>query len=188
MSFCAAALSLVALAAPGQARAYEPLEQTFLLNVRQGTPLSDKVYKLGMGSYELSSGGTVDFRRWYGQKWTEMRVDFMTQLSENIGILWGFSTGESGAKYSIQPGFKLGLIVQTNPTPTSSLALSFSSLFGGRLREKTCVADYGEIGGVQEVNCRLAASELPPAETLRYLVNMRPPDRTWVGLRYQARF
>ncbi len=31
-------------------------------------------------------------------------------------------------------------------------------------------ADYGDIGGVQRVNCRLAATELEPKETLKYLL------------------
>jgi hypothetical protein len=172
----------------GPARAYDALGETFLVNIKQGTPLSDRVYKLGMGSYELSGGGNVDFRRWYGQNWTEMRIDLLTQVTEGAGILWGFSSGEWGPKYRIAPGFKLGVILQAQPTPLSSISISFTSLIGGRLREKSCMADYGDIGGVQAVNCRLAASTLQPSETLKYLVNMKPPDRLWVGLRYQARF
>ncbi|MDB5544947.1 MAG: hypothetical protein JWO64_2096 [Hyphomicrobiales bacterium] len=183
------ALLFLALAGGiGQARAYDAISETFLVNVRQGTPLSDQVYKLSMGSYELSGGGGVDFRRWYGQNWTEMRVDFMTQVTEGVGILWGLSSGEWGPKYRIAPGFKLGLILQSQLTPLSSISISFTSLLGGRLREKSCEADYGDIGGVQSVNCRLAASTMQPSDTLKYLVNMKPPDRFWVGLRYQARF
>lgn len=182
----AAALVLAGGSAP--ARAYDAVDQTFFLGFKQGSRLSEQVYKLGIGSYELSGGGNVDFRRWYGQRWTDMRADFMTQLSKGAGILWGVSTGEWGQKYRIAPGFRVGVILQTEPTPTSSIGISFTTILGGRLREKSCVADYGDIGGVQEVNCRLAASTLQPAETLKYLVNMKPPDRHWVGLRYQARF
>ena len=170
------------------ARAYDAVEQTSLVNIKHGSPLSQHVYKLGVGSYELSGGGVVDFRRWYKQTWTEMRADFMTQITEGSGVLWGVSTGESGAKYRIAPGFKLGFILQAQPTPMSFISISFTTLLGGRLREKSCVADYGDIGGVQDVNCRLAASQMAPADTLKYLVNMKPPDRMWVGLRYQARF
>ena len=185
----AGALAAVLVFSPfAPAQAYEVIEQTYVVGVKQGTPLSERVFRLGFGSYELSGGGNVDFRRWYGQKWTEMRIDLMTQVSKGAGILWGFSTGEWGQKYRIAPGFKIGVILQTELSPMSSISISFTTLLGGRLREKSCVADYGDIGGVQEVNCRLAASPLPPAETLKYLVNMKPPDRNWVGLRYLARF
>lgn len=57
--------------------------------------------------------------------------------------------------------------------------LSFQSTFvpfGGRLKEKICIADYGDIGGVQRVNCRLEATELEPKETLKYLFNERKKD------------
>jgi hypothetical protein len=172
----------------GPACAYDVIGQTFFLNIKQGSPLSDQVYKLGSGGFELSGGGSVDFRRWYRQNWTEMRVDFMTQVTEGFGILWGLSTGEWGPKYRIAPGFKIGLILQSQLTPLSSISISFTSLLGGRLREKSCEADYGDIGGVQAVNCRLAASTMQPSDTLKYLVDTRPPDRLWVGLRYQARF
>lgn len=184
----ALAAALLCVLATGPARAYDVIEQTYLLNIKQGSPLSDQAFKLGMGSFELSGGGTVDFRRWYSAKWTEMRFDFMTQISKGFGILWGVSTGEWGAKYRIAPGFKIGAILQAELTPLSTISISFTTLVGGRFRERTCTADYGDIGGVQQVNCRLAASELPPADTLKYLVNMRPPDRHWVGLRYQLRF
>jgi hypothetical protein len=172
----------------GPARACDIVGQTFLLNIKQGSPLSDQVYKLGLGSFELSGGGVVDFRRWYRQNWMEMRVDFMTQIAESFGILWGVSSGEWGPKYRIAPGFKIGFILQSQLTPLSSISISVTSLIGGRLREKTCEADYGDIGGMQSVNCRLAASTMQPSEMLKYLVNTKPPDWFWVGFRYQARF
>lgn len=183
---CALALALFSGAAP--ARAYDVLDRTFLVGIRQGSRLSDEVARLGRGGYELSGGGAVDFRSWYGQRWTEMRADFMSQITERFGLLWGVSSGEWGAKYRIAPGFKVGAILQTEITRTSSLSISFTTTLGGRLREKTCMADYGDIAGVQQVNCRLAASTLTPADSLKYVLNMRPPDHTWLGLQYQARF
>ena len=42
-----------------------------------------------------------------------------------------------------------------------------------RMVGRPCTADYGAIGGVQAVNCRLAASQLDPAETLRHLEQER---------------
>jgi hypothetical protein len=50
------------------------------------------------------------------------------------------------------------------------------------------VADYGDIGGVQSVNCRLAASELPPQETLKHLFNQAPHDRVTLNFRYSINF
>ena len=186
---CAALLSFAtASLGPGAAAARDLFDSTYLVDIRHGTRLSEEVSRLGRGGFELSGGSYLDLKRWYAQKWTEMRADFMTQVSEDIGILWGLSTGEWGAKYRIDPGFKVGLILQRRLTPSSALSVSFTTILGGRLREKTCVADYGEIGGVQEVNCRLAASTLAPSDTLKYVVNMKPPDHTWIGLRYQARF
>ena len=182
------AASLVSLGGTGTARAYDIVDQTYFLNIRQGTPLSDTVARLSIGSLALSTGGSIDFRRWYTPTFTEMRIDFMTQISQSVGFLWGVSTGEWGQKYHIAPALKLGTILQTQLTPLTSLSISFTSLFGGRLREKTCTADYGIIAGMQEVNCRLAASTMAPSDTLKYLVNMKPPDRFWVGMRFQTRF
>lgn len=61
-------------------------------------------------------------------------------------------------------------------------------MFGGRLKEKTCSADYGEIGGVQTVNCRLAASTLQPAETLQYLMNEKPKQDMLISVKWTYRF
>jgi len=73
-------------------------------------------------------------------------------------------------------------------TDNSQLSLSVSVVLGGYLREKTCTADYGAIGGVQTVNCRLADSPLPPAETLIYLLDEPLGDLVSVTLRYQLKF
>jgi hypothetical protein len=54
------------------------------------------------------------------------------------------------------------------------------------MEEKTCVADYGDIGGIQAVNCRLAATALEPAETLQYLYNEKPSSYFRLG--YQFNF
>jgi hypothetical protein len=111
----------------------------------------------------------------------------MTQLQEDFGILWGFSTGEWGEKYRIQPAFKLGAIIQHRFSPRASISLSATRYFGGEFQEKSCVADYGQIGGIQAVNCRLAASTLEPAQTLQYLYRSKPLE-SWVGLRFQLAF
>ena len=170
------------------AQAWEILARTHLVNMTHGTRLSEAAQDLARGGYELAGGEYMDFRTFYRQNWREMRFDFMTQLNDNVGVLWAVSTGERGPKYRIAPGFKIGFILQVQPTPMSSLSLSMSKILGSRLRELPCTADYGDVGGVQQVNCRLAASELPPAETLKYSLNMRAPDHGWIGFRYQLRF
>jgi hypothetical protein len=50
------------------------------------------------------------------------------------------------------------------------------------------MADFGDVGGVEQVNCRLAATEMAPAETLKYLVNELPPERHDVQIRYHFYF
>ena len=54
------AASLVSLGGTGTARAYDIVDQTYFLNIRQGTPLSDTVARLSIGSLALSTGGSID--------------------------------------------------------------------------------------------------------------------------------
>jgi hypothetical protein len=65
--------------------------------------------------------------------------------------------------------------------------LTIQTLLGGRLREKSCTADYEE-EGISEVNCRLAASLLPPEETLNYLLDVSAQTETRITLRLQYSF
>lgn len=191
---CAALSRLAALAvafglsaSAVNASAGSLIDNTFLLNVTQRTRLSDVAWRLGDGGYELADGTFVELRKWYDPRWIDLDFHFLTQLGENAGLLWGFSTGEWGAKYRIHPSVKLGLILQHKFSPQASISVSATRRFGGGLEERPCVADYGEIGGVQLVHCRLAASQIEPAETLQYLYRTKPLD-TWVGLRLQAIF
>ena len=159
----------------------------YLLGIQQGSPLSALAESLGTGGYELAGGEWVSFAKWYHSDIPELRVDMLAQLNENFGILLGASTGERGEKFAIDPSLRLGIITQVRPRPNSGLTLSLSTNLFGRLTEFPCEADYGEIGGVQSVNCRLAASTLPPAETLKYLVNT-DPSRLQITLSYTATF
>jgi hypothetical protein len=163
------------------------LEDAELVDVRVGS-LSDEVDALAKGSGLLSDGRTFSFDRWYSSTWVDLRFTFMTPVSKNLGIYWGFGTGERGEKFRIDPSIKLGFLAIEPITENSQLSLSVSVVIGGYLREKTCTADYGAIGGVQTVNCRLADSLLPPAETLNYLLDKRPGDRVSATLRYQLKF
>lgn len=178
---------LAACASASPARAGSLVDDTHLLNITQRMRFSETTESLGRGGYELTEGEFVDFRKWYVQKWIDLEFHFITQINENIGLLWGFSTGEWGPKYRIHPSFKIGAIFQIRLSPTSTISISATRNFGGGFEERPCMADYGEIGGVQKVNCRLAASELAPAETLQYLFRSKRVE-SWIGVRYQGSF
>ncbi|TGQ33263.1 MULTISPECIES: hypothetical protein [unclassified Mesorhizobium] len=156
---------------------------TSLVDIHQGSPLSDRARSLGDGGYELQNGSWVSFNQWYHTNWLDLHVDLLTQLTENTGILWGFGTGEKGEKYSVEPSLKLGFLTQTHPTPKSTLSFSLTSTIGGNLTEKPCVANYGDLG-IYSVNCRLAATDMAPEETLKYLVNAKPESmHLWLNYR-----
>jgi hypothetical protein len=112
----------------------------------------------------------------------------MTQISPNVGLIWGASTGERAAKYSVAPGLHVGAIFQAEVSRHVFVSFRALRLVGGRIREKTCVADYGAIGGVQEVNCRLAASSMAPAETLKLLLNAKPDNANQISFQLNYRF
>ncbi len=163
------------------------LEDAKLVDVSVGD-LSQVADEMSYGTGLLSDGTTYSFDRYYSNDWVDLRFTWMTPLSKNFGVYWGFGTGERGEKYRIDPSLKLGFLA-TRPTSEHSLwSFSISTVVGGYLKEKSCIADYGAIGGVQEVNCRLASSILPPAETLKYLRNEPPGDQVSVTLRYQFSF
>ncbi|MEI8702932.1 MAG: hypothetical protein EOR99_26340 [Mesorhizobium sp.] len=162
-------------------------QETSLVGIYQGSELTDAANQLGQGGYALSDGTQVSFDKWYHSSWIDMRFEMLTQLSDDFGLLWGASTGQRAEKVRIQPGVKLGFILQKRPTPSTTLTLTVSSILGGDLTERPCTADYGAVGGFQAVNCRLAASQLPPADTLKYMANMNP-SRLNLDLRFRAKF
>lgn len=170
------------LAAPSNA---EPV--TYFIDVGQGAGLTGIARSLSDGGYELSDGTWMSFAGWYHTDWPEVHVDMMTQLSDSFGLLWGLGSGERGDKYTIDPSIRLGFVAQTRPRENAVLSLTVRTIFAGQFAEQPCEADYGAIGGVQTVNCRLAASYLPPEETLQYLVNAEP-TRLNVSLSFRATF
>lgn len=155
---------------------------TSLIEIRQGSDLSSQVRHLKGQGFESAGGERVDFSAWYSSNWTDMRATWMTQLSANTGFIWGLGTGEHGRKYSISPSLKLGFIHRANLDRRTVFTVRATTTLGGRLREKSCTADYGDIGGVQAVNCRMAASTLEPAETLRYLFNETSRDQHQISV------
>lgn len=174
--------------ASSQAFAFDFFRDTYLLNIKQGSELSGKVSAFRNESFETAAGGEVRFDKWYNTKWTDAQLDFMTKVDDNFGIIWGVSTGERGAKYKIDPSLKLGFVYMTEVRKNVSVSFKAHYRFGGRLREQSCVADYGDIGGVQQVNCRLAASVLSPQETLKYLLNEKPEDAIMVSFQVKITF
>ena len=180
--------ALASLAMTESTAADDFVTSTHLLDVRQGSIRSDVVRGASRGGYELTDGTRVDFSDWYSSVWTDLEVDFLTEISDNFGLIWGISTGERGEKYQISPGLKVGFVYSLAATPTSTLSLSASTRFGSLLREEHCMADYGEIGGVQPVNCRLAASILEPAETLKNDLRLNGFGDTEIALAYELRF
>jgi hypothetical protein len=161
--------------------------ETHLVGIYQGSPLSNDVEGLRIGGYELSNGTWVSFDKWYHSDWTDMRFEMLTQFSDRFGILWGASTGQRAEKVRIKPSLLLGFILQRHPTPSTTFSLTLRSILGGNLTESPCIADYGAIGGIQTVNCRLAASTLPPPETLKYL-KRDAPARLSVSVRFKVNF
>ena len=159
----------------------------YLLGIQQGSPLSSLAQNLGTGGYELSDREWVSLTKWYHTDFPELRVDVLTQLSDSFGIVVGLGTGERGEKYRLDPSLKLGIITQVKPRPNSALTLSINTNLFGHLTEFPCEADFGELEGVEPVNCRLAASEIPAAKTLDYLVNA-DPSRLQITLSYSATF
>lgn len=164
------------------------LDDTALVGLTAGGELSDTAADIARGGYELADGRRVRMRDWYHSDWTDLHVDFLTRIGPDTGILWGVGTGEAGEKYRIRPSLRLGLIQQFHISDSGLLTLQLAATLGGRLKEKPCVADFGAIGGVQKVNCRLAASPLPPGESLSYLLDEKPYDAVTASITYRLRF
>ena len=91
--------------------------------------------------------------------------------------MWGIGTGEKADKYTIDPSLKIGFVYQVEFQKNNYFTLSGTGSVGGNFKEHTCMADYGDIGGVHEVNCRLAAIEMPPEMTLNFLESGKPDTR-----------
>lgn len=169
------------------AAAHEFLEDLKLIGLGFGG-LSSVAASFRNGTGGLSDGSRYSFRRYYTSEIRDVRITMLSPINPNLGIIWGLGTGESGAKYRIDPSLKLGFLATEPLGDNEWLSLTVTTVLGGRFRESSCTADYGAIGGIQEVNCRLADSLLPPADTLQYLVDQAPPDQLNISLRYWLYF
>ena len=160
------------------------IDSTHLIDIKQGSELSGKVSDSSAGGFETAQGNFVSFKQWYQTNWTDTKTVWMTEINPNLGVIWGFSTGEKAEKYEISRSVTIGFAYSTQIDKTSFLSIRGTTILGGNLREKTCTADYGDIGGIQEVNCRLAATPLPPSETLMHLFNDKPLNKDLFFIRY----
>ena len=183
LRFCALVAAVVVYGFAAEAQ-----ENTHLVEVRAGSTLSDTARAASRLRYEYSDGQPINMVPWYRSNWTDLKFTFLTELDASTGVYWGFSTGERAGKYHIDPSLTLGFLHVRELSDNWSVSLSLKMRFGGRLRESSCMADYGEIGGVQEVNCRLSTSYLPPSETLPLLWNQAPEGRINASLRFDLKF
>lgn len=184
-SFLAA---LVLFASASSAQAFDLVGATHLLELRQGSRLSQKVGGVRGLSYESAHGRTISMADWYETDWVDVHFAFLTQLNRQFGVIWGLSTGERGEKYRIAPSLKLGFVYSVSLGRAARFSIRAHRIFSGRLTEKSCTADYGDIGGIREVNCRLAASVLQPEETLRFNFDEKPMDRNFVAIEFRKEF
>lgn len=161
---------------------------THLIDIKQGSELSGKVSDSSAGGFETAQGNFVSFKQWYQTNWTDTKTVWITEVNPNLGVIWGFSTGEKAEKYAISRSMTIGFAFSTQLDKTSFLSIRGTTILGGNLKEKSCTADYGDIGGIQEVNCRLAASPLPPSETLTHLFNDKPLNKDIFFIRYTKLF
>ena len=164
-----ALVSALLFSAPEQAHASDLLADTYLISVFQGSNRSTLGRSLGDGGFELSTGEFFTLRDFYTPTVPHLSVLFLRQVSPTFGFLWGFGTGERAPKYEIEPSIYIGVLAQHEVFENAFVSLRAVYPIGGRLRERSCTGDFGEIGGIQEVNCRLAAGLLPPSETLQFL-------------------
>ncbi len=179
---------LLALASAPRASAQEVFQGTSLLSVTVGSSRSTAARALGRGGYELAGGDFVDFAPWYRSARPDVTVLFLRRMSKDVGLIWGLSTGERAPKYVIQPGIHVGVAFRHEISALGTFSLTAVLPMFGRLRERYCLADYGAIGGVQRVNCRLGADELSPEETLRYLLDLNGTEDARLTLRLSWQF
>lgn len=169
----------------GQSQAHGFWEKTFLLDVSVGSSRSDIARGLRRGGFELADGTPIYFTDWYTPAIPDFNLKYLTTVTPDFGLIWGVSTGEKAEKYQINPGLWLGFLYREQISRNSNLSLSAVTLIGGNFRERMCVGDWPEFGGRQQVNCRLAATPLPPQDTLKFLVRERGIRETRATLRYQ---
>lgn len=176
----------IATSAPARAESFL-IPNTRLVDVQIGSELSERMRSYANQNHTLSSGASLSLDPLYSAEFREVSATWITQVEPNLGIYWGLSTGETGEKYRIDPALKLGFVLTHALSRNSQISLSASTVLGGRLQEYPCAAETGS-GGINSVNCRLAGSSMAAEDTLGYMFNEAPPDRTQITVRYTFSF
>lgn len=180
-------IAAAVLAGPAQAMDELFWSRTRLVNLSDQLPLSSVARDLSRGGYQLADGRPVRFHDWYSPSTIRLQAEWSTEIGPNLDLLWGVSTGESGQKYRIAPAVSLGFNYAAPVGQNAALSIAARTWIGGHFTEQPCTADYGAIGGTQQVNCRLAASHMAPSETLRYLAQ-KTPTRLNLRVSYRMQF
>ncbi|MGX9087409.1 hypothetical protein ACWTU5_34555, partial [Mesorhizobium sp. 98Argb] len=84
-------------------------QETSLVDIHQGSELTECARRLGQGGYELSDGTWVSFDKWFHSSWIDMRFEMLTQLSDDFGLLWGASTCQRAEKLRIDQAWNSAL-------------------------------------------------------------------------------
>ncbi len=185
--FCILVFSIAFLPTIGVAEDAKWLSKTWVTSVSDQIPKAAKIRELEGFGYELAGGEYQSFKNWYRSETPAISVEGLTQIRSNLGINWGVSSGEFGEKYVIDPALKLGFTYVEQLSKDTDFSFAAYRFFGGGLREKKCIASYGELGASEPVNCRLAATLLAPKETLKYLI--RDQDLDWgIRLSFATKF
>ena len=161
---------------------------TFLIDVRMGSVRADLVKRETPSYLEFSQGRLFDLSKLYSPAYPDITMEFLTQINERFGVIWGVSTGEVADKFKIDPSFTLGFVHRVEIVKNLSFSTQVRFVLGGNLTESPCIGDYGAIGGLQTVNCRLAATALPPRDTLMYLFSEKGLNNTSISFRLEYYF
>ena len=126
----------------------------------------------------LADGTSKNLRPYFrpANNWQDAELMLATRLIDSnrarVDLLWGGSTGQEAQKLYVQPSARVGFFMALAPVDDFLITTKLTKVVaGGRTIERACIADYGEIVGIQAVKCSLASSALPPAQTLAYLQN-----------------
>jgi len=166
-----------------------PSQKTHLIAIQQGSALSRTVASIRNEVYELDDGSPLYMKDKYKTSWQDLQLTFLTELNPQLGLIWGFGTGERGPKYKIEPSFVLGSTYLKKLDSSSFFNIRLTYRMGGRLKEKPCLTSRPRLGLINTPeNCRLTNSILPPEETLKYLLNESPRDRMVFAVRYVKQF
>ena len=103
------------------------LESTYLIEAVQGTEMSRRINDIRYQSYENAYGQKISMYKFYKTNWTDARFNWLTQIDKDYGIIWGFSTGERGRKYNINPSVTIGFLRQFEIDSRTTFSIRLST-------------------------------------------------------------